>query len=346
MTTITTTGSTSRTDDLQTLVTCYERMYRIRRFEERSVELFRAGELPGFIHPSVGQEAVPVGMTFHLTAADMITSTHRGHGHILAKGASVRGMYAELYAKETGLCRGRGGSMHIIDSSVGVLGANGIVGGGIPVAVGAALAAQHAGDDRVTVCFFGDGAVNIGSFHEALNLAAVWSLPVVFVCENNQYAESTRFLDNMAIPDLRPRAAGYGMPGVVVDGNDVEACLEVGEVAVRRARDGDGPTLVQADTYRWYGHHMGDIAPYRASEEVTTWKARDPLAAVRIKIERGGPLRRQRLAKVEAAVDDEIEDAITFARSSPDADPAHVLDHIYASSSGRAGEHDYRGQSA
>ena len=320
---------TPASTDGMILSTCYERMYRIRQFEERSVELFRAGELPGFIHPSVGQEAVPVGLTYHLSAHDMLTSTHRGHGHILAKGASVRGMFAELFAKETGLCRGRGGSMHIIDSSVGVLGANGIVGGGIPIAVGAALASQHAGDDRVTVCFFGDGAVNIGSFHEALNLAAIWKLPVVFVCENNQFAESTRFTDNMAIPDLRPRAAGYGIPGLLIDGNDIEACLAAGQEAVARARSGEGPSLIQADTYRWYGHHMGDVAPYRTAEEVEAWRARDPLVALRRTLEASGPLGRKRVSQAEQRVNEEMDDAIQFARDSPEPDPAHVLDHIF-----------------
>lgn len=319
--------------DAHRLAECYERMYRIRHFEERSVELFRAGELPGFVHPSVGQEAVAVGMTYGLTRTDMITSTHRGHGHIIAKGGSLPGMWAELYAKETGLCKGRGGSMHIIDASVGVLGANGIVGGGIPIATGAALGAQLSADGRIAMSFFGDGAVNIGSFHEALNLAAIWKLPAVFVCENNQYAESTRFQDNVAIPDLLPRAAGFGMPGAVVDGNDIEAVLAVAQVAIERARNGGGPTLIQADTYRWYGHHMGDVAPYRTEEEVLAWKARDPLTRAEELLSQHGPLARKRIAEARDRVDREMTQAIQFARDSATPDPEHVTDYIYAATS-------------
>lgn len=307
----------------------YRRMRLVRTFEERAVVLFKAGELPGFVHPSVGQEASSVGFTFELSERDLLTSTHRGHGHVLAKGLELEPMLAELYGKETGACRGRGGSMHVMDLQHGVLGANGIVGGGIPIAVGAGLAIQLDGDDRVVVAFFGDGAVNTGSFHEALNLAAVWGLPVIFVCENNQYAESTRFSDAIATKDLMPRAAAYGMPGHVVDGNDVEACLDTAHTAIQRARAGDGPTLVQAETYRWYGHHTGDVAPYRSDEELASWKERDPIARLLSLLEDLG-IEHSALDAIDQDVEAAIDEAVEAARNAPDPNPAQLLQGVYA----------------
>jgi acetoin:2,6-dichlorophenolindophenol oxidoreductase subunit alpha len=316
--------------DTALLIDSYTAMCRIRAFEEEAVRLFRNGELPGFIHPSVGQEAVPVGVCHHLDRDDMITSTHRGHGHLIAKGAPLAGMFGELMGLEGGLCRGRGGSMHIMDATVGILGANGIVGGGLPIAVGAGLASQQRGLDRVVVSFFGDGSVNTGSFHEALNLAAVWRLPVIFVCENNQYAESTAFESVLPTADLGPRAASYGMPGEVIDGNDLLDVLRAAGDAVRRARAGDGPTLIQADTYRWYGHHTGDVAPYRDPEELESWKARDPIARLAALIARRGPVARRRLAGLEEAVSQEIREAVEVARGYPPPDPATVTRDVYA----------------
>jgi len=313
----------------------YRRMERVRRFETKAVELFRAGELPGFIHPSVGQEATSVGMTFDLGPDDSITSTHRGHGHVISKGAALDRMFAELYGKETGFCRGRGGSMHIIDPAHGILGANGIVGAGIPIAVGAALASSLDGTDRVTVCFFGDGAVNTGAFHEALNMAGLWRLPVVFVCENNQYAESTAFRDVIPTADLRPRAASYGMPGEVIDGNDISVCLATAGAAVARAREGEGPTLVQADTYRWYGHHTGDVAPYRTAEELAEWKGRDPIERLTRALTDAGEAP-EALEAVGAEIDAEIEEAVAFARRSPDPAPDTVLESVYSAPAGGA----------
>lgn len=260
-------------------------MVLIREFEELAVELFRDGQLPGFVHPSVGQEAVAAAFTYDLSDRDYLLSTHRGHGHLLAKGVDIRAMVAELYGRTDGSCVGLGGSMHVAEPSRGILGANGIVGAGIPISCGAGLAQQLDGAGGVVVCFFGDGAVNIGAFHEGLNLAALWSLPIVFVCENNQYAESTAFSSVLPTEDLRPRAASYGMPGVVVDGNDVQACLDVARSAIDRARQGHGPSLVQADTYRWYGHHTGDVAPYRPKEEVQQWKQeRDPISRIEARL--------------------------------------------------------------
>lgn len=307
----------------------YRRMQLVRQFEELSVRLFRAGELPGFVHPSVGQEAVAVGMTHGLTDADMLTSTHRGHGHVLAKGLDPTGVLAELYGRETGTCRGRGGSMHVMDLEHGVLGANGIVGGGIPIAVGAALAIQIDGDERVVVAFFGDGAVNTGSFHEALNLAGLWKLPIVFVCENNQYAESTAFKDSIPTDDLLPRAVAYGMQGRVVDGNDIVACVEAASEAFALARSGGGPTLIQADTYRWYGHHTGDTAPYRTDEELASWKARDPIAGCRAALLAAG-VEEETIAAIEAEVADDLSGAEDAARSAPDPDPSELLHGVLA----------------
>jgi pyruvate dehydrogenase E1 component alpha subunit len=318
------------TDQLEhaQLLEYYRQMITIRQFEERAIVEFKAGLLPGFIHASVGQEAVPVGVCAQLSREDVITSTHRGHGHLIAKGGDIAGMFAELFGKESGLCHGRGGSMHIMERAVGILGANGIVGGGVPIAVGAALAFRLQSLERVAVAFFGDGAVNIGSFHEALNLAGLWKLPVVFVCENNQYAESTRLADSLPIDDLRDRAASYGFDGVVVDGNDLSAVLEAARDAVARARSGGGPTLIQADTYRWYGHHTGDVAPYRPLDEVDEWKARDPVSATRTALVE---------ADLEAACNDAdravaelINDAVERAQAAADPDPDTVLDFVYA----------------
>jgi acetoin:2,6-dichlorophenolindophenol oxidoreductase subunit alpha len=311
-----------------TLLDLYERMFTIRQFEERAITEFKAGTLPGFIHASVGQEAIPVGVCAHLTTEDAITSTHRGHGHLIAKGGDIGGMFAELYGKETGLCRGRGGSMHIMDRAVGILGANGIVGGGIPIASGAALAFQLQGSDQVVVSFFGDGAVNIGSFHEALNLAGLWQLPVIFVCENNQYAESTPLAQALPIENLEPRARSYGFDGIVVDGNSLDDVYAVAREAVALARSGGGPTLIQANTYRWYGHHTGDVAPYRTEDEVNDWKRRDPLARVKERLVDVGL--EGDVSEREDRVHEIIEDAVAAALAAPDPDPDAVLDYVFA----------------
>lgn len=311
----------------------FTRMQRIREFEERAVQLFKDGELPGFIHPSSGQEAVAVGITLHANRDDYLTSTHRGHGHLLAKGADMAGMMAELYGKRTGLCKGRGGSMHILDPAVGVLGANGIVGGGIPIATGAALASQMEGTGRTAICFFGDGAVNIGAFHESLNLAGVWRLPIVYVCENNQYAESTPFTSSLPTETLEPRAASYGMPGVVVDGNDLEACLVAGKDALDRARNGDGPTLIQANTYRHYGHHTGDTGPYRTPEEVAYWKARDPIEHVWSVLINDHAVPEIELAGIRDRARLEVDAAVDFARASELPDASEVMRYVYREAS-------------
>src|SRR5262245_17291474 len=263
------------------LLEMYERMVQIRTFEDAAGKNFADGLVPGFVHLYAGEEAVAVGVCAHLSDKDYITSTHRGHGHCIAKGVDIPGMVAELMGKATGVCKGKGGSMHIADVDKGMLGANGIVGGGFPLACGAALTAKTLGTGGVAVCFFGDGASNQGTFHEGLNLAAIWKLPVVFVCENNGYAESTPVSYHCAASDIANRAGAYEIPGVVVDGLDLFSVYEVAGEAIARARRGEGPTLIEAKTYRFYGHFQGDAITYRTEEEVNRYRERDPLNAVR-----------------------------------------------------------------
>ena len=265
-------------------------MWTTRRFEEAVDDLFARGLMHGTMHLSIGQEASATGTCMALREDDAITSTHRGHGHCIAKGADLTRMMAELLAKETGYCRGRGGSMHIADVATGNLGANGIVAGGIPIAAGAALAYQLRGEDRVVACFFGDGAANEGAFHEAVNLAAIWKLPVVFVCENNKYGMSFSTEKSFAIENISERAAGYGIPGVTVDGNDVRRGVRRGEHAPSsRARAGDGPTLVENVTYRWKGHSKSDKNLYRTKEEIAEWRGKDPILRFEAADPRAGP---------------------------------------------------------
>ena len=308
----------------------HRRMVRIRLFEEGAGKLMEAGRLPGFLHLYVGQEAVAAGVMATLRADDVITSTHRGHGHAVAKGADLRYMYAELFGKQTGYCKGRGGSMHINDLSIGMLGANGIVGGGIPHALGAALAASYRGQDSVAVPFFGDGAANIGVFHESANLAAVMQLPVVFVCENNGYAEFTPQDRHMLLKDVADRAAAYGMPGEVVDGMDAVAVYLAAKRLVDRARAGEGPAMLEAKTYRFYDHQgiKGLRIPYRTQEEIDTWKQRDAIVSIEQRMAAAG-MTAGELEQVWSGTREEIAAAIKFAEESPDPDPAHLLDDVY-----------------
>jgi pyruvate dehydrogenase E1 component alpha subunit len=309
----------------------HRRMVRIRRFEERAGKLVESGDMPGFLHLYVGQEAVAAGVCSALTDADQITSTHRGHGHAIAKGAEFRPMFAELYGKTTGYCKGRGGSMHIVDMNRGMLGANAIVGGGIPIAVGAAFASQYRNDGTVAVSFFGDGATNIGAFHEAVNMAAVWDLPVIFICENNGYAEFTPQDRHMKLTDIAERAISYGIPGVIVDGMDALAVRAVMLDAVDRAKRGEGPTLIEAKTYRYFDHQgiKGMRIPYRDPAEVEAWKTRDAITLIEtIGVERGLATAEE-FAAIWAETEADIEDGIEFARTSPDPDPADILDDVY-----------------
>ena len=252
-------------------------MIRIRRFEEAVEDLYGRGMMHGTMHLSIGEEAVPVGVSLALRPDDYITSTHRGHGHCIAKGADLERMMAELLAKETGYCRGRGGSMHIADTETGNLGANGIVAGGVPIAAGAALSAQMRGTDQVAVCFHGDGAMGEGAWHEGVILAVMWQLPVVFVCENNMYGMSMSAEKAFRLEQLSDRARGYGLPGVTVDGNDVQAVYDAANEAIERARSGGGPTFIEAKTYRYRGHSKSDKNLYRTREEIEEWRQRDPI---------------------------------------------------------------------
>ena len=318
-------GGPASADDLSEM---YRRMRRIRRFEQHASELYKKTEIPGFLHLSIGQEATAVGACWHLDDRDGITSTHRGHGHCLAKGLDSASMFAELMGKETGTCRGRGGSMHIADPALGIFGANGIVGAGLPIAVGAATAAQLRGTGGVVVAFFGDGAVAQGMFHESVNLAAVWDLPVVFFCENNHYAEfSPAAAQHRAA--LSARAAGYGIGYEHVDGNDVVAVADLMAEVTDRLRNGGGPVLVEAETYRWHGHYEGDPERYRTPDEVTGWKDRDPLVVVRKALNDSG-VSDSALDRIDEEIESEIGDAISAARAASEPAPSTLKNYVTA----------------
>lgn len=325
-----TTPITPLSADPQTAAQTLRTMWLIRRFEEAVDDLFARGLMHGTMHLSIGQEASATGVTAALRPDDMITSTHRGHGHCIGKGADLTRMMAELLAKETGYCRGRGGSMHIADVATGNLGANGIVAGGIPIAAGAALAAQMRNTGQVVACFFGDGAANEGAFHEALNLAAIWRLPVVFICENNKYGMSFSTEFAFAIENISERAAAYGFPGVTVDGNDVDAVHAAATDAVERARRGEGPTLIENITYRWKGHSKSDKNLYRTREEIDEWKERDPITRFEQRVLDAGTLTQDQLDAIRTEARDAIRDAVRVANAAPDADPSTLLDAVFA----------------
>ena len=306
-------------------------MWTIRRFEEAVDEMFARGLLYGTMHLSIGQEASATGACLPLRDDDVITSTHRGHGHCIAKGADLGRMMAELLARDSGYCRGRGGSMHIADVSKGNLGANGIVAGGIPIATGAGLALKMQGGDRVAMCFFGDGATSEGAFHESVNLAAIWNLPVVFVCENNHYGMSMSVEDVSKLESVADRAKGYAIPGVSVDGNDVQAVHDAAAEAVERARRGEGPTLVEAITYRWKGHSKSDQNLYRTREEIESWRARDPIDRFENLLLEAGTLDEAELEKIRAGVRDAVRDAVRTGQSGP-APSRDLLKGVYAPS--------------
>jgi acetoin:2,6-dichlorophenolindophenol oxidoreductase subunit alpha len=315
-------------NDPRELLALLERMVLIRRFEERAAEERAAGFVPGFLHPYIGQEAVAVGVCAALDERDAITSTHRGHGHMLARGADPARMYAELFARVDGYNRAKGGSLHMIDTELGFLGANGIVGGGIPLATGAGLQLKRRGGGGVAVSFFGDGATNQGAFHESLNLAALWSLPVLFVVENNLYGEFTRQDRHQTITDVADRAASYSMPGTVVDGNDVLAVRTAATDAIGRARAGDGPTLLEAKTYRHRGHYEGDMARYRPADEVEEWMRRDPITRLESDLRDAG-VADDELAGLREAVERRLDEAIEFARRSPHPPAEDALTDVY-----------------
>jgi acetoin:2,6-dichlorophenolindophenol oxidoreductase subunit alpha len=314
--------------ETEKLLAMYTNMVTIRNFETRASELFAQGKLPGFVHLYIGEEAVATGVCAHLKAGDYITSTHRGHGHVISKGGKLDLMMAELYGKKTGYCKGKGGSMHIADVDLGILGANGIVGGGPPIATGAAFAIKYEGLDNVAVCFFGDGASNQGTFHEGLNMSSVWKLPVVFVCENNLYGISLNQAGHQAVSDVADRAAAYDIPGVVVDGNDVMAVYEAAGEAVKRARAGQGPSLVECKTYRHRGHFEGDPTTYRPKAELEAWLKKDPIPRFEAYLKSAGVSDAQ-LAEIKKGVSDKVEAAVKFAEESPFPGPEEVLDDVY-----------------
>lgn len=307
----------------------YERMYLIRKYEERIYYLFLEGAMPGTIHQSHGQEASAVGMLHDLRDSDYMTSTHRPAGHSLAKGVPLKDMMAEMFAKANGCCHGKGGAMHTGDMRVGAFPAIAIVGGGIPVAVGAGLSCKMRKTDNVVVCFFGDGASNEGAFHEALNGAAIWDLPVIFVCENNLYGASTPIKLTCRLENIADRAAAYGMPGEVVDGNDVFAVDEAAARAVKRAREGQGPTLLELKTYRIGGHSRNDACGYRSKEEEQEWLKKEPIRRCRAEILKRGLAEEEALEQIEQRVEAEIEDAITYAKASPDPLPEDAMHDIF-----------------
>jgi TPP-dependent pyruvate/acetoin dehydrogenase alpha subunit len=306
-------------------------MLTIRCFEERASADYHAGKIYGVVHCYIGEEAVAVGVCAALESGDQIISTHRGHGHCIAKGADLERMMAELYGRRTGYCKGKGGSMHIADFGIGMLGANGIVGGGISIVTGAALAAQMEGNGRVAVSFFGDGASNAGPFHECLNIAASWKLPVVYVCENNLYAAQTSAASTQGLEDVAARAAGYGILGTVVDGNDIFAVNQAAYRAVERARKGEGPTLIECKTYRWRAHTERKAQPDpRDKSEIEGWKSKDPIARLMRQLEAQQQLSEADWQAMQADVQGQIDAAVAFAESSPFPSPQHALEDVFA----------------
>jgi TPP-dependent pyruvate/acetoin dehydrogenase alpha subunit len=314
------------------LVKLYRTMLTIRYFDERACQEVKNGTVPGLVHPYIGQEAVATGVCANLKDGDRIVSNHRGHGHLIAKGADLRRMMAEVFGKKTGYCKGKGGSMHIADFGLGILGANGIVAAGLPIATGAALAAKLDARGKIVVVFFGDGACQEGEFQEALNLASIWRLPLLFACENNQYGVNTHYNYAIAGGDLVRRAAGLNVPGFSVDGNDVVAVYEAAKNSLDRVRSGGGPYFVEFKTYRWYGHFVPN-APMdlRPSEEIESWKKRCPIACFEQKLLKNGAITRKELQKIESRVKDLIEEAVTYARESPFPAPEDALADVYSS---------------
>lgn len=306
------------------------KMYLIRRFEEGAEDSYMRGLIHGTMHLSIGQEASAMGICMPLTDDDQITSTHRGHGHCIAKGADVKRMFAEFFGKTTGYCKGRGGSMHIADVAKGNLGANGIVAGGIPIAVGAALSAKRMKTGKVVISFFGDGANNEGAFHEALNMASIWKLPVIFVCENNGYGMSTSTARSTAVKNIADRAAAYSMPGVIVDGNNFSEVAEASQAAVERARAGEGPTLIESKTYRYRGHSKSDRNRYRTKEEIEDWITnRDPILLFETELKEFGIIDEKGIEAVRESVKQEIADGIEFAKQSPAPELSDLGRYVY-----------------
>jgi pyruvate dehydrogenase E1 component alpha subunit len=319
----------------------YKDMLRLRRFEESIAELFAAGKLPGFVHLYLGEEAIAVGACCVIEKDDYITSTHRGHGHVLAKGADPGKMFAELFGKATGYNKAKGGSLHVAAPEIGVLGANGIVGGGIPLATGAAMTAKLTGNGRVAICFFGDGAANQGTFHESINIAASYNLPCIYICENNMYAGGVkqnydgRFRNEgmhypRKVTNIADRAEGYGIPGYIVDGNDVEAVYNAVSNAVKRARNGEGPTLIECKTYKWHTHYEGEPDTYRPKDEVKEWMEKCPIKCYANRLIEEKVFSHEELDTIAVEVENEMKKAIEFAEQSPEPNVEEALTDVYA----------------
>ncbi len=324
-------------EDAKNLLALYRTMVTVRQFETMAGKHFAAGEIPGFIHLSIGQEASGVGVCSCLRADDYVATTHRGHGHMIAKGADLKKMTAELYGKKTGYCKGKGGSMHIADFSIGILGANGVVGGGLPIIAGAGFSIKMRKTDQVAVCFFGDGASNRGTVHEVMNMASIWKLPIVFVVENNQWASTTPQSMSGSVPDISARAAGYNMPGVCVDGNDVLAVKKAAANAINNARNGGGPTFIENKTYRIRGHYEGDPQKYRTEAEVEAWKQQnDPIDRFANYLIDNRIATQQTLDTICQDVEITLDEALAFAKESPFPAPEDALDDLFAMEGGAA----------
>ena len=313
------------------LIEMYRVMLTIRRFEERVSKEFLDGKILGYVHVYIGEEAIATGVCKNLLLTDRIVSHHRGHGHCIAKGADIRRMMAEIFGKKTGYCKGKGGSMHIADFSVGMLGANGIVGAGLPIATGAAMAAQLEGNQGVAVVFFGDGGVHEGEFHEAMNLASIWKLPLIFVCENNFYAVNTPSANVIAIDEIYKRAAAYSMPGMAIDGNDIEAVHQAAKELVARAREGKGPSFLECRTYRWHGHFESKApTDTRPAELLVAWKKKDPVEALAGKLLAASALTESQIKEIDGQIMARVEDAVKYALDSPLPAPEDALEGVYS----------------
>ncbi|HBC96653.1 MAG TPA: pyruvate dehydrogenase (acetyl-transferring) E1 component subunit alpha [Clostridium sp.] len=312
------------------LIDIYDKMLKIRAFENMAKDNFAEGKIPGFVHLYIGEEAISSAVCENLTDADYITSTHRGHGHIIAKGGELKYMAAELFGKATGYCKGKGGSMHIADATKGILGANGIVGAGQDIALGAGMSAQYRGTDQVCVCFFGDDSTNQGTFHESLNMASVWKLPIVYVCENNGYGISTSQKRHQNIKDISVRAKAYNIPGITVDGNDAVAVYAASRKAIERARRGEGPTLIECKTYRQRGHFEGDSAPYKPKSQQEAWLKKDPIPRFEKYIQEKGVLSDREIQQMKKSVDAQIKEAVDFAMNSPEPELDSVFEDVYS----------------
>ena len=318
----------------RTLLEMFETMMTIRLFEERVTLEYQRGDMPGFVHTYIGAEAVATGVCAHLSDSDLIASTHRGHGHSLAKGCSISGMLAELYGRETGLCKGRGGSMHIADFEIGMLGANAIVGGSIGLATGGAFAQQVKGTSNVSVSFFGDGGAGQGILYESMNLASIWKLPVIYMCENNGWAESTPASYAQSVADLSRRAAGFGIPGHVVDGADLFAVYEVAGEAIERARRGGGPSFIEAKVPRISAHYVGDTQKYRNEDDLADARSRDPLKRLQSELGAAGLLTEAAVGSIRAGIIDALDRGVAAAKSDPWPAAAGVIDYVYSGAYG------------